>query len=350
MFEGKERFIARDEEEIKIPEKLTLKDLSLDPERITTALLEDERARKEILPQQFQEKLEKAPNPVENKEIFEEVCLYIARVQENNEKAVEDYKEKVVPLLVEALKEVLGKFQVNVHWEKLNNLGIIFLDRYSDWYLRQYRKMEGGVTAFKSEGLPRLIFLRLEPIQKIFEKFTELGISIYLLHELLHFLSKTQFWMAITPDKEGFFLGTRRAGIRVKGKNDQVPHLHHLNEALTQKLTIEASKIFLEKYYFTKLLTTLGPQSREKITQRILQHLEEGYSRERKVLEILCQKIPFEMFVKAYFEKEGFLPLGRALERTLGKEGIRKLDELMAGENYQKIQELLKEIGFQEVS
>jgi len=345
----RERFIARYEEEIKIPEKLTLKDLGILPEKVAKAILEDEKARREILPSQFQEKLKTISEPVENTKTFEEVCSYIARVQENNERAVDDYKEKAIPLLIEALKEALGEFQTKVNWEKLNNIAILFLDRYSDWYLGQHIGRRENAVGFKLGKLPRVIFLRLEPIQKIFGKFIELGICANLLHELLHFLSVTQFWIKITPDKQAFFLWPRRTGLQVEGRNDQITHLRGLNEGVTEKLTIEAFKIFLEKYYFKKLLTNLDRQVQEKISKKIIQHLEGVYSKERMVVEILCQKIPFEMFVKAYFEKEGFLPLGRALETTLGKDGIRKLDELMESEGYEKVQDFLKEKGFQNV-
>jgi hypothetical protein len=330
--ERKKQFWAVPKESLRIPERS-----QLNPEEVAQAFLEKENAPIELLPSQLEELARKNPEQAKNSEAFRKFKQHLQEIYSHNEKITEQYKEKDIPQLKSALKDLLLELEVDPEiTEELEDYEVYFLDRYSFWYAGLRHKdasskttrVIGGTTSMKQ------IFINIDGVQRQYGNLQGYGFSAVLLHEFMHAISHTQHWFRISPEKKNALLplGFRRTGLMVKRAGGQEERLSFLDEALTEKLSSRAYQIFLEKY------SDLSEESRKKLANF---ELSFHYSKEQKILALIAQKIPYEMFVRAYFKKEGFLPLARKLIEIFGKEGLARLEQMIAKKQYEEAEEFV---------
>lgn len=157
-----------------------------------------------------------------------------------------------------------------------------------------------------------------------------------LVHELFHALSKQRHWQIdFMARKEGslepIYLGKRftnkRLGIltaRMRKTTDydfgieNIQAFRELNEAVTQKLTVEYFLISSEK---------------RGISDVYFERVQKCYSEEQKALDLINQKVPFEMFVKAFFDKNAYRDLIKKIDESYGFKAATIISELMKWEN-----------------
>lgn len=331
--EGKKQFWAVPKESLRIPEHPRPR-----PEKIAQAFLEEESAPIEFLPSQLRELARKDPEQARSSEAFKKFKQHLQEVCSHNEKIAEEYKEKDIPQLKTALKDLLSELEIDQKMiEELEDYEVYFLDRYSFWYVGLHRREDASSRVARVAGETtsmKQIFINIDGVQRHYGNLQGYGFSAVLLHEFMHAVSHTQHWFRLSPEKKTSLLplGFRRSGLTVKRAEEQEGRLGFLDEALTQKLSSRAYQIFLEKY------SDLSEESRKRLVNF---ELSSHYSKEQRILALITREIPYEMFIRAYFEKEGFLPLARRLVEMFGKEGLARLEQVVAEKQYEEAEELV---------
>lgn len=158
---------------------------------------------------------------------------------------------------------------------------------------------------------------------KIVDPASKMDFANNLLHEMIHFKSYNAIQREM-DEKE--CLGSYRVGLEVVSRDGKNLYFNFLNEAVTEELTLRTLPQIVEQPVLQDEKSKINDYSSYEKGREYLNDLVDVIFRENED-KFKDRDEVFEIFFKAMMTGN-ILPLGRIIEKTLGKGSFRRIGEI----------------------
>lgn len=300
------------------------------------------KAREDIFPEKLVAELKSGARPQDLfAGEFKEVVLRARKLKEST-----DNLQRIIegPLRLELARAIsdhlFSKYQVEIPLKLFSEFKILFLDtyRWPGFFLKRGMAVSRGNAGILPEE--RVIVVNTEKQWGASDITPDLDVRspatlgktrLTILHEFLHASSIINYWGM--EHKEGeWSLGPRRLGIasgRLRGVSKEKSKIGYGTPLILRGLTEGITDILTIQIAIDKLTSVIPLETIEESSKKY-------YFQEADILRKINEKVPFEYFARATFQKSALKDLIEEMDKAYGKRSLETIGELMSWEKKDK--------------